>query len=341
MGNCYAEKDSLLQSLPLPMPSLGIKFAATAADLARLAEDALQTTKTWTEKKREREITAEISIGKVGRIEFSTGRTAPVFAKSAGVNCATYQTSYTGDICSNCEGRKTRSKAGEILVFPNEGTVLQTSYYSGIAFCIENERLKRTGEIMFGGGVRLNPNRALSIRGSDTRLVGMIFSLFRHIDCIIDEGNRNLDTLSLDDQIYRTLNLILADLGGSPQSNARRSTRETREGLFDDLIDQIKENASNPISLTDLQEWSNYSARHLQNLFREKFDCTPMQFVRRQRLSTAMEKLQTADWDDTVTSIGRDCGYRFTSNFSSDFQREFGVAPSVVLRASRSPGHKV
>jgi len=127
LTNRIAEKDALLQSLPVPMPGLGIKFAATAADLARLAEDALQTTKTWTEKKREQEITSEISIGKVGRIEFSTGRTAPVFAKSAGVNCATYQISYAGDICANCEGRKTRSKAGEILVFPNEGTVLQTN----------------------------------------------------------------------------------------------------------------------------------------------------------------------------------------------------------------------
>jgi AraC-like DNA-binding protein len=61
-----------------------------------------------------------------------------------------------------------------------------------------------------------------------------------------------------------------------------------------------------------------------------------MQFVRRQRLSAAMEKLQTADLDDTVTTIARDTGYRYTSNFTNDFQREFGVKPSVVLRSSRS-----
>jgi AraC-like DNA-binding protein len=47
-----------------------------------------------------------------------------------------------------------------------------------------------------------------------------------------------------------------------------------------------------------------------------------------------MEKLQTADLDDTVTYSARDMGYRYTSNFSCDFQREFGVSPSVVLRAA-------
>jgi len=104
---------------------------------------------------------------------------------------------------------------------------------------------------------------------------------------------------------------------------------------LDNLVDYIGINSHQNLTLTDMEEQSHYSARQLQNLFREKFDCTPMQFVRRQRLSTAMEKLQTADWNDKVTSIGRDCGYRFTSNFSSDFHREFGVAPSVVLRASR------
>jgi hypothetical protein len=63
-----------------------------------------------------------------------------------------------------------------------------------------------------------------------------------------------------------------------------------------------------------------------------------MQFVRRQRLSVAMEKLQTADFDETVTDIARDIGYRYTSSFTTDFRREFGVNPSAVLRASRQRG---
>jgi hypothetical protein len=31
-------------------------------------------------------------------------------------------------------------------------------------------------------------------------------------------------------------------------------------------------------------------------------------------------------------------GYRYTSNFTNDFQRAFGVKPSAVLRSSRGGG---
>ena len=110
--------------------------------------------------------------------------------------------------------------------------------------------------------------------------------------------------------------------------------RGWNQGL-DDLVDYIRANHQAGLTLTDLEEFSHYSARRLQVLFRERFACTPMQFVRQQRLRTALEKLQTASAAETVTSIARSCGYRHVSNFSADFQREFAVNPSVVLRASR------
>ena len=103
-------------------------------------------------------------------------------------------------------------------------------------------------------------------------------------------------------------------------------------------MDFIRQNAHLNLTLTDLEEQSHYSSRHLQSIFKEKFDCTPMQFVRRQRLSAAMEKLETADCGDTVTSIARDLGYRYTSNFCTDFQKEFGVTPSVIMRSSQRGG---
>jgi AraC-like DNA-binding protein len=109
---------------------------------------------------------------------------------------------------------------------------------------------------------------------------------------------------------------------------------------LDDLVDYIRQNAHLNLTLTDLEEQSHYSGRHLQDLFREKFDCTPMQFVRRQRLSAAMERLQTADENETVTNVARDFGYAYSSNFTTDFHREFGVTPSIVLRSTRGGGRR-
>ncbi len=48
-----------------------------------------------------------------------------------------------------------------------------------------------------------------------------------------------------------------------------------------------------------------------------------MQYVKRQRLCASMEKLQTADHNDTVTKIARDCGYSHMSIFAVDFKQEF------------------
>ena len=146
--------------------------------------------------------------------------------------------------------------------------------------------------------------------------------------------------MGLGEQMYRLVAIALFEQSGVLESlqSCWCSKSNDWHNQLDELVDYIKENAHLGLTLTDLEEQSHYSARHLQSLFRQKFDCTPMQFVRRQRLTSAMEKLQTADYDATVTSIGRDCGYRFTSNFTTDFHRQFGVTPSTVLRASRGGG---
>lgn len=50
-----------------------------------------------------------------------------------------------------------------------------------------------------------------------------------------------------------------------------------------------------------------------------------------------MELLQAAVCDDSVTSIARRIGYRHSSSVSQDFKALYGLAPSVVLRASQGP----
>ena len=94
-------------------------------------------------------------------------------------------------------------------------------------------------------------------------------------------------------------------------------------------------NLQQPLTLTDLEEQSHYSGRQLQYMFRSKFNCTPMQFVRRQRLNYAMARLEQAQPNDTITVIARELGYRSMSSFSADFFRQFGAYPSVVLRSWR------
>lgn len=71
-------------------------------------------------------------------------------------------------------------------------------------------------------------------------------------------------------------------------------------------------------SITALSKsWADVS-RRLQQLFREQFDCSPMQHVRRQRLEHARVRLEHPD--------------------SADFRRQFACLPSELLRIGRAQG---
>lgn len=231
------------------------------------------------------------------------------------------------------------------LDFNNFGTKTRTDS-SFVIVAVDENRLDRTMRAMTNKKGMEGFQKSMIWKDNDSSEIigraGMMWSLIRFIDQLHKENKYLPTALGLSEQFYRALTISILKSTGAIEkawSNQERRIKDMSKTL-DNLVDYIGINSHQNLTLTDLEEQSHYSARQLQNLFREKFDCTPMQFVRRQRLSTAMEKLQTADWNDKVTSIGRDCGYRFTSNFSSDFHREFGVAPSVVLRASRGGGNR-
>lgn len=162
-----------------------------------------------------------------------------------------------------------------------------------------------------------------------------LFSFFAFLDQLHSDNSSLGIDMGFDEVIYRLVVMLMLD------SNERETLKmkwslipmDWNKGL-DELIDYIKSNAHRHLTLTDLEEQSHYSSRQLQNHFRAKFDCTPMQFVRKQKLIGAMGRLQTAKANDSVNGIARDCGYLHPSNFTADFTKEFGVNPSIVLRQS-------
>jgi AraC-like DNA-binding protein len=166
-----------------------------------------------------------------------------------------------------------------------------------------------------------------------------LFTLFQQIDLLLQDDQRLPAAMGLDDQIYRLVALKyiarnhLMDQVGAPVVSGVRN-----QSVLDELVSYIETHTAQPLCLTDLERRSHYTGRQLQNLFRERFDCSPMQFVKRQRLAAAMEQLQRPADDTTVTSVARGCGYHNPSSFSTDFQRRFGICPSAVLRASRAQG---
>lgn len=328
------EDDEQLSRLPLPMRSIGIENDVNTEHLPR-ASDKVFGERQIRADRRDYSRT-QFSVLEVGGICCAVGRTSPLIYTQESRERATIF------ICHSGVPRYAEAKVlfplakGMMLVNPNNGGSFATHYSSGIYFQITRQSLARTIKAMSGVTLPSVLETPDVFSGKEQRFARVISHLFSYIDTLVSEERSLPVAMGLDEQVYRTIGGLILEQSVNQTKLARQhSILSCGTNGFDDLVDYIRDNIHSSLTLTNLQEQSHYSTRHLQNLFREKFECTPMQFVRRQRLEKAMEKLQTASLDDTVTSIARDCGYRFTSNFSNDFKREFGVAPSVVLRASR------
>ncbi|MCX5954137.1 MAG: AraC family transcriptional regulator [Cyanobacteria bacterium] len=137
-------------------------------------------------------------------------------------------------------------------------------------------------------------------------------------------------SLRLDDLLLRLVGLLLGPLPNEPPPRPCAGGEP-----IEALIEWIGANCHRPLSLSDLESQSHYSRRSLQYAFRQRFGCGPMQYIRRQRLALAKQRLLAPLPGTTVTSVAQDCGYLSVASFRRDYQQRFGEPPSGALRRLR------
>ena len=287
----------------------------------------------------------DAALIQIGEVPLLAARSTPCITRENDDGISTMGFSLAGGVHVYRSDRGvTTVGPGDLFLNPRDGGEMQAGYISGLFCQIEHRRLQRSIRVI--GRDDADPDLTRSWlfgsapEGRPAQGLAPFLSFFSFVDQLLGEHPDLASGLGLDEQLYRLLAYQLLRANGATPGigNSSSSGPSNWSSQLDELVDYIRAHAHLGLTLTDLEEQSHYSARHLQTLFREKFDCTPMQFVRRQRLDIAMQKLQTAESHETVTSISRHCGYRFLSNFTTDFQRQFGVSPSTVLRASRGNG---
>lgn len=112
-----------------------------------------------------------------------------------------------------------------------------------------------------------------------------MWSLIRFIDQLHGEHPIIPSCLGIDDQFYRMLFLSMLESDNRFEGVEKcfAAPARTWASPLDDPVDYVCSHTHLALSITDLEEISHHSTRHLFNLFREKFNCTSMQFVRAQR----------------------------------------------------------
>lgn len=143
--------------------------------------------------------------------------------------------------------------------------------------------------------------------------------------------------LCLDDLILRCIALLLYPKLVELNAHGEFSDVEfnlRRHVLA--LMDWMRSNLHRPISLTEIERMAQYGRRSIQLGFKAEVGCGPMQWLRRQRLDLARQRLLAGEPGLTVTQVAQACGYLSLASFSRDFRERFGVGAREVLLEGRS-----
>ena len=97
----------------------------------------------------------------------------------------------------------------------------------------------------------------------------------------------------------------------------------------------MRSNAHLPISLGDVCQAAGVNARTLQDSFRKKRGCTPMEFLRQMRMEEVRSALTQPRPDTRVTHEAARWGFLHFGRFSKDYRVRFRELPSETLRRVR------
>lgn len=157
---------------------------------------------------------------------------------------------------------------------------------------------------------------------------------------ILDAGNLAsgaLQKLGVDDIFYRAIcGMLLRDrLFEEAHGRSLPASGDIRINL---ACEYALANLGDRITLTDLEAVSGLSARNLQYGFQKQFGCSPMTWIRNERLNAARDLLRARGEESSVTQAALAFGFSNLGNFSRLYRERFGEYPTATRAAVRGRG---
>lgn len=281
----------------------------------------------------------------LGSLVLSTSVHAPLRLEAAGGESAMVAIAYAGSARVAIDRHHLELTPQESLLYlPGESFEAQTGFLKEVLIHLDPNRLASTAAAIAGGGHgprtflrRLRQPRLLqACNGVERDLLTTLRRVLTMLDATHLEASGGFSAIGLEDILLRLLAMLMVpDLLGAAPTGAQRLAPSQREFAFLDLLEWIRAHLHTPITLTQMERHSAYSRRNLQILFQERFGCSPMQWLKAQRLEAARQALLHPQAEDTVTSIARRHGFGDLSGFAMSFRRRYAVLPSDLLRQSR------
>lgn len=212
----------------------------------------------------------------------------------------------------------------------NDGETLGEEANAAVALFLDPDRLQHISRIMVGRIetegplVSLDQSRSLRLQYGSTNFD----SYMRHLIAL-----KNLSTaayategdfLGFEDLFYRWSVMVLAPELFISDSRAHSAVSISK---LDRLCEYMRANLTKPLTLTDLEALSELSGRALQLQFLKRFGCSPMAWLRNQRLYAAQDRL-LQNQDVSVTQVAMEFCFASPSRFAAAYKAKFGLSPS-------------
>lgn len=119
-------------------------------------------------------------------------------------------------------------------------------------------------------------------------------------------------------------------------NHASQKRFEKNDGTIEEIVQFMEQNYQNPtFSIMDLEEHMHYSGNHIRNLFKDAYQCTPMEYLLQLRIRKAKELLATTDMK--AVTIAEQVGYENSKYFYSLFKKHTGMT-TYEYRVSMQDG---
>lgn len=227
------------------------------------------------------------------------------------------------------------------LFVPQDGERLETDsddlHY--LMLVLDPERLKAAARAMLGSEqacaapcrldhTQLVPDHMGSISGD---------AMARHISACINlywQTPQWLHHLGLQEFIYRQLVMMFFPQWRDVERAHATRLRPHKRRSIDRVCDAMLSDLSGRFTLTDMANLGNMSVRSLQYAFQRRFEMSPGEWLREQRLAHAHQRLVNGQLK-TIAHLAQEYGFSTASRFTLAYKQRFGKAPSSTLRNLR------
>jgi AraC-like DNA-binding protein len=275
-----------------------------------------------------------------GKLSLTALATTPVRVNRKSETKRTLVIPYSGDFSAFVERKTYRANPRTTGVFfsgrPREG--LMGENFSELLVELDEDYLQEVADAMLGSqfnpsgiDLRLDQDREVALNVNGVSLDSLIRNQCRTVDDLWGKTDA-MRMMGLDNAFYRAFVALLAPKQVFGRGTKTSSTKTAEADVVHRVCDYIQAHLENPITLTELEQIAGISARRLQYAFLHRFGCSPMEWLRGERLNLAHARLRAPHKGMTVTSVAHGAGFSHLSAFASQYRARFGESPSATLK---------